>query len=140
MNDRLACFGMVWLALACCRCTNNDAYASPRPAAKVDAGKLPAARAVVDAGSPPSPRADSSPRTEAASPDSIIGLTRSQLIARMGPPTKKRGAEWIYTPDQPGCRDMITSEVYTFKRNVVASFRLDSVQTHQVCGGPGYDF
>lgn len=145
MNDRLAWFGMMWLAVACCRCTNDDAYASPRPAPKVDAGSRHDVRAVADAGRAVSPadagRVKAKPKvrasSDAASTDEVIGLTRAQLMARRGPPTKKRGLEWVYTPDQPGCRDMIISEVFTFKRNVVASFRLDSVQTHQVCRGPG---
>jgi hypothetical protein len=74
---------------------------------------------------------------EAASVDSIMGLTRPQLLVRRGPPTEKRGLEWVYTPDQPGCREMIVSEIITFKRNVVASVRLEHARTHKVCRGPG---
>lgn len=65
--------------------------------------------------------------------DSVIGLTRAQLRARRGPPTEMRGNDWIYTPDQPGCRDAIVSEVMTFKRNVVATVRLQRRQTGKIC-------
>ena len=65
--------------------------------------------------------------------DSVIGLTRAQLRVRRGPPTEVHGSDWIYTPDQPGCRDVIVSEVMTFKRNVVATVRLQRRQTGKVC-------
>jgi len=65
--------------------------------------------------------------------DSVLGLTRAQLRAHRGPPTEMRGNVWIYTPDQPGCRDVIVSEVMTFKRNVVAAVRLQRRQTGKIC-------
>jgi len=65
--------------------------------------------------------------------DSVIGLTRAQVRVRRGPPTEVHGSDWIYTPDQPGCRDVIVSEVMTFKRNVVATVRLQRRQTGKVC-------
>ena len=114
MNDRLAWFGMMWLALACCRCTNDDAHAATRPAPKVDGGTRHEVRAVADAGRAASPAkakaksgADAGASSDATSPDALIGLTRAQLMVRRGPPTEKRGVEWVYTPDQPGCREMI---------------------------------
>ena len=63
-----------------------------------------------------------------------MGLTRAQVRARRGPPTQIRGNEWIYTPpEQEGCRDVIISEVLTFKSGVVVKFRLQRKQTGKVC-------
>jgi hypothetical protein len=65
--------------------------------------------------------------------DSLIGLTRDQVRSRRGTPTKEGAKEWVYTPDQPGCRDMIVSEVVTFDRDVVMSVRLQRRQTGKHC-------
>jgi hypothetical protein len=62
-----------------------------------------------------------------------MGMTRAQVRARRGPPTEIRGNDWIYTPDQHECRDVIISEVLTFKRGVVAGFDLRRRQTGKVC-------
>jgi hypothetical protein len=66
-------------------------------------------------------------------PSSLVGLTRAQLRARRGPPLQDRGAEWVYTPDQPGCREVIVSEVVAFKGDKVASVRLERTRTHKIC-------
>jgi hypothetical protein len=71
--------------------------------------------------------------------DNLIGLTRSQVKARRGAPTTVRGAAWIYTPEQPGCRETIISEVVTFnKRGVVASVELERKRTNKMCGHDGH--
>ena len=63
-----------------------------------------------------------------------MGLTRAQVRARRGPPTQIRGNESIYTPpEQEGCRDVIISEVLTFKGDVVVKLRLQRRQTGKVC-------
>jgi hypothetical protein len=64
---------------------------------------------------------------------SPIGLTRAQLRAHRGLPTEIRGNNWIYTPDQPGCREVILSEVMAFKHGVVTAYRVERKQTHQDC-------
>jgi hypothetical protein len=66
-------------------------------------------------------------------PRSLVGLTRDQVRARHGSPTTEGGKEWVYAPDQPGCRDMIVSEVVTFERDVVVSVRLRQRQTGKHC-------
>jgi hypothetical protein len=134
MTDRLAWWGIMWLAVACCRCTADDAHASTRPRAAVDAGKALDGRGVTHAHAR---HLDAGASAEDLSQDSIMGLTRAQLLVRRGPPTEKRGTEWVYTPDQPGCREMIVSEIVAFKRNVVASVRLEHSRTGKVCRGPG---
>jgi hypothetical protein len=71
----------------------------------------------------------------APDPDALEGLTRTQVRARRGPPTRVRGQSWIYTPEQPGCREMIVSEVVTFKGGIVASVRLERSRTNRICEG-----
>ena len=63
----------------------------------------------------------------------VMGLKRAQVRARRGPPTEIRGNDWIYTPEQEGCRDVIISEVLTFKSGVVVKFHLQRRQTGKVC-------
>jgi hypothetical protein len=63
----------------------------------------------------------------------VMGLTRAQVRTRRGPPTEVRGNEWIYTPEQEGCRDVIISDVLTFKGGVVVKLRLQRRQTGKVC-------
>ncbi len=120
------------LATAQYACTVEAAPAST--AGTADAAAKTGARKPPDAGS----RTTSKVRTDddgepVDKSDSVIGLTRAQLRARRGPPTEMRGKDWIYTPDQPGCRDVIVSEVMTFKRNVVAAVRLQRRQTDKIC-------
>jgi hypothetical protein len=63
-----------------------------------------------------------------------MGLTRAQVRARRGPPTEIRGNDWIYTPpEQEGCRDVIISDVLTFKGGVVVKFHPQRRQTGKVC-------
>jgi len=142
--------GAVILAVGTGRCTIDRAQGetSPAPAA------TPADGAAGEAGAsqrrPTGPQPLSAPEGHGAKPaaapspesntsDGIVGLTRSQVKSRRGPPTAVRGAAWIYTPEQPGCREMIISEVVTFKRGVVASVELERKRTNKVCGhgGPG---
>ncbi len=125
------------MALMCCHCSADDAHASPASPAAVDAGKPSDARLAAHGHAHAQDASVAAAGGEAASPDSIIGLTRAQLLVRRGLPTEKRGTEWVYTPDQPGCREMIVSEIVSFKRNVVASVRLEHARTHKVCRGPG---
>ena len=117
--------GAVILAVGTGRCTIDRAQGetSPAPAA------TPADGAAGEAGAsqrrPTGPQPLSAPEGHGAKPaaapspesntsDGIVGLTRSQVKSRRGPPTAVRGAAWIYTPEQPGCREMIISEVVTF--------------------------
>jgi hypothetical protein len=69
----------------------------------------------------------------APDPDVLEGLTRTQVRARRGPPTRVRGQSWIYTPEQPGCREAIVSEVVVFKGEIVASVRLERSRTNRIC-------
>jgi hypothetical protein len=69
-----------------------------------------------------------------SSADSLIGLTRKQLLARRGAPSKKSGAQWIYTPEQPGCRDIIVSEIVTFEGDRVTRVSLQRRHTGRHCG------
>jgi hypothetical protein len=76
---------------------------------------------------------NSSQDEAAAATESLIGLTRDQVRSRRGRPTKEGAKEWVYTPDQPGCRDMIVSEVVTFDREVVVSVHVERRQTGKHC-------
>jgi hypothetical protein len=122
--------GMLALSVAAGGCALDEAHGAV--AARADGGRKPALahrkRAHPDAGHHP-----------AAAPEaqsSMVGLTRAQLEARFGPPTAKRGREWIYTPPQPGCQEEIVSEILTFKGDVVASVDLEWTRTNKVCGRP----
>lgn len=68
------------------------------------------------------------------SPDSLIGLTRKQLLGRRGAPSKKAGHQWIYTPDQAGCRDIVVSEIVTFEGDRVTRVSLQRRRTGKHCG------
>jgi hypothetical protein len=67
-------------------------------------------------------------------PASLVGLSRTQLEALRGKPTKKEGSRWIYTPDQPGCREVVVSEVVTFKGDRIAGATLEHRRTGRICG------
>ncbi|HXJ21349.1 MAG TPA: hypothetical protein VMT03_14050 [Polyangia bacterium] len=69
-----------------------------------------------------------------SSKDSLVGLTRKQLLARRGAPTRKEGGRWIYTSDQSGCRDRIVNEVVTFEGDRVARVTLQFRHTTEDCG------
>jgi hypothetical protein len=129
-------------------CAGDQAHASPRVVAPADAASeanVPGPKgdqAAKDAAAEPA-RKDAEPSdatlghlgddAAATDPDALEGLTRAQVRARRGPPTRMLGQSWIYTPDQPGCREMIVSEVVTFKGEIVVSVRLDRARTHKIC-------
>lgn len=70
---------------------------------------------------------------ETADETSLLGLTAEQVKARRGAPTKQTRREWVYTPEQEGCREVIVSEVLKFKRGKVASVTLRRRQTNKRC-------
>jgi hypothetical protein len=91
-----------------------------------------------DAGLSDAGAADGQP-SQAAASDSLVGLTRKQLLARRGAPTKKEDGRWIYTPEQPGCRDVVVSEVISFEGERVAHVTLQHRHTGRACGVmPGF--
>jgi hypothetical protein len=121
------------------------ARGSTAPAAAVDGGEKASARkpkapgvtephSAPDAGSRPKAGAAANADDEVVDlTEPVLGLTRAQVRARRGPPTEIRGSDWIYTPEQEGCRDVIISEVLTFKGGVVVKFHLQRRQTGKVC-------
>jgi hypothetical protein len=129
MNRRALPFVLLALAAATGACdvetTARGSTAATEPHLAPDAGS--GARAGASAGGDDDVVDLSEP---------VMGLTRAQVRARRGPPTQIRGNEWIYTPpEQEGCRDVIISEVLTFKGDVVVKFRLQRKQTGKVCRG-----
>jgi hypothetical protein len=113
--------GVLLGALTACRCAIPEARgAAPQP--RHDAG-------LVDAAAADQPAASSS----------LVGLTHKQLLARRGAPTRKEGGRWIYTPEQPGCRDVVVSEVVSFEGDRVARVTLQHRHTGRACGvAPGF--
>ena len=120
-------------------CAGRDAHGSAPALAAPDGGtKARAPKAPPpDAGATPAgearPAKGQPAEAEGTDPEALVGLTRAQLRARRGPPTEVRGKTWVYTPDQPGCREEIVSEVVSFKGDVVASVKLQRTRTHKVC-------
>ena len=126
-----AWLSMLLLTVAVCACAIDEAHGAGRAAARGDGGVK---RGV---GERKRVGPDAAANATAAVPEpqeSLVGLTRAQVKAREGRPTEERGHEWIYTPDQPGCRDIIISEIITFKGGVVVSVRMQRSQTHKMCG------
>jgi hypothetical protein len=71
--------------------------------------------------------------------EALIGLTRKQLLARRGAPTRKEGNRWIYKGDKLGCRDEFVVEIVTFEGDRVAHVRLEHHHTNKHCGvRPGF--
>ncbi len=127
-----AWLSMLLLSVAACGCAVEEAHGAGRTAARADDGTK---RSVSEKKRVHPDGAADSAATVSKPKDSLVGLTRAQVKALRGPPTRERGDEWVYTPDQPGCRDMIVSEIVTFKRGVVASVGLEMTMTNKVCGG-----
>ena len=124
-------FRMLLLSASLCSCVVENAHGTP---AGGDGGVGVSRVAHEHKRKRPDAAADAT----AAVPEpqeSLVGLTRAQVKARQGQPTEERQNEWVYTPDQPGCRDVIISEILTFRKGVVASVRLQRSQTNKVCGG-----
>ena len=144
MNRWTLPFVVLALATATSSCNVEAARGSTAPAA-ADGGERASARkpkAPPTTDSLPAPDAGSRPNAGVAAEDDdvivdlsepVMGLTRAQVRARRGRPTEVRGNDWIYTPDQEGCRDVIISEVLTFKGGVVVRFHLQRRQTGKVC-------
>jgi hypothetical protein len=144
MKRRALSLVLLALANATGSCNVEAARGSTVPAA-ADGGEKASARkpkAPAATDSHPAPDAGSRPRAGVPANDDdvvvdlsepVMGLTRAQVRARRGPPTEIRGNDWIYTPDQEGCRDVIISEVLTFKGGGVVRFRLQRRQTGKVC-------
>jgi len=136
--------GAAILVLGGYRCSIDRAHGEPPATANADGAAEASPRR--PQGEQPPPPAQSHPARPAAesdpsvdSLDNLIGLTRSQVKARRGAPTRVRGAAWIYGPEQPGCRETIISEVVTFdKRGVVASVELERKRTNKMCGHDGH--
>jgi hypothetical protein len=128
---------MLLLSVAASGCAVEEAHCAEHTAARVDGGSK---RSVSEKKRVRPDGAADSQNTVSKSKESLVGLTHAQVKARRGPPTQERGDEWVYTPDQPGCRDMIVSEIVTFKRGVVASVGLEMTMTNKVCGGERREF
>ena len=136
--------GAAILVLGGYRCTIDRAHGEPPATATAD-GAAGASPRRPQGGQPPPPaqghpaRPATEPNPAGDSLDNLIGLTHSQVKARRGAPTTVRGAAWIYTSEQPGCRETIISEVVTFnKRGVVASVELERRRTNKMCGHDGH--
>jgi hypothetical protein len=132
-----AWLSMLLLSVAACGCAVEEAHCAEHTAVRVDGGSK---RSVSEKKHVRPDGAADSPNTVSKSKDRLVGLTRAQVKARRGPPTQERGHEWVYTPDQPGCRDIIVSEIVTFKGDVVVSVQLEMTDTHKVCGGERREF
>jgi hypothetical protein len=65
---------------------------------------------------------------------SLVGMTRAAVKACRGRPTEQHGDEWVYAPREPGCREMIVSEVVRFKGGVVVSVGRRDKRTNKICG------
>jgi hypothetical protein len=147
VNRRSLPFVLLALAAATGACdVETTARGSTAPAAAVNGGdKATPAKPKAPAPTEPHPAPDAGTGARAGASaggddevvdlsEPVMGLTRAQVRARRGPPTQIRGNEWIYTPpEQEGCRDVIISEVLTFKSDVVVKFRLQRKQTGKVC-------
>ena len=127
-----AWLSILWLSVAACGCTVEEAHGAARTATRADGGAKPSVSE--KKGGRPDGAAHSA-ATASKSEDSLVGLTRAQVKARRGPPTQDRGREWVYRSDQPGCDDTVFIEIVTFKRDVVASVQLQITDTHKVCRG-----
>jgi hypothetical protein len=127
-----AWLSLLWLSVAPCGCTVEDAYGADQATTPADGGTK---QKVGKRRHGPLNRAATPAATTSAARDPLVGLTRAQVKARRGPPTQKRGQEWLYTPDQGGCDDLIVSEIVVFKDGVVAGVRPEMTRTEKVCRG-----
>jgi hypothetical protein len=147
MSRRALPFVLLALAAATGAChVETAARGSTAPVAAVDGGEKASARKPqAPAATEPHPAPDAGSRAKAGASangddqvvdlsEPVMGLTRAQVRARRGPPTEIRGSDWIYTPpEQEGCRDVIISDILTFKGGVVVKFHLQRRQTGKVC-------
>jgi hypothetical protein len=141
----------IGLTLGACQGRSSQPLAPPPAPSAFDAGRphdgsgrerldLDAASANDQLVSPEQQGSQPSVRDAAPTADkgSLLGLTRAEVRAVRGRPTLVRGQEWIYTPEQPGCRDVIISEVVGFAGDVVSRVRLERTLTHKVCTRPRF--
>lgn len=81
-------------------------------------------------------RAEDDGGGEAAYGSEWIGLTRAEVSARRGAPTRASGNEWVYALGPAGCSDFSYSEVLVFKGKVVARVRVEKKRRFGDCA-PG---
>ena len=128
-NPWPAYLGALGLLLAASGCSIEVAHGSPRRATAIDAG---ATTEVRESSGSHRGGAGFVPAKKGGRPY-LVGLTRAQVKKRLGSPTEERNGAWVYTPEQPGCREEVVSEVVTFKDDVVIAVDLQRVRTNKVC-------